>query len=279
MVKPVKRAYPRLTQYKKIQTVLLPSREAIDKPGIGQSTFGSMEKGQSRGNGKTPWTAGKRGSTSHDLTARQKLFALEYLKDLNATQAAIRAGYSPRTAEAAGSRLLRNVKVLAEIQAAMDKRREKLELTAEYTLRAITNIGHFDPRKLFDEKGNMKEIHELDADTARNIGGFEFVTLYDGSGDQKHAFGQLRKIKLRDSLKALELEGRHQKLFTDKVEHGLDEEARKLVASKLDFSKLSDNELDEVARALETVSQGSGNRPDVPAKPAPVANKVHKHPR
>ncbi len=158
----------------------------------------------------------------------------------------------------------------------MDKRREKLELTAEYTLRAITNIGHFDPRKLFDEKGNMKEIHELDADTARNIGGFEFVTLYDGSGDQKHALGQLRKIKLRDSLKALELEGRHQKLFTDKVEHGLDEEARRTIAGKLDFSKLSDTELQEVIRALEGDRSGRSSERGVPEKPAVLASEPHK---
>ncbi len=138
-----------------------------------------------------------------DLTARQKLFALEYLKDLNATQAAIRAGYSEKGAEVTGFNLLRNTKVAAEIQAAMDRRAEKLTLTSDYTLRAITNIGHFDPRKLFDEKGNMKEIPDLDADTARNIAGFEFVTLYDGSGDQKHAFGHLRKIRLRDIFNGL----------------------------------------------------------------------------
>jgi phage terminase small subunit len=210
------------------------------------------------------------------LTARQKLFALEYLKDLNASQAAIRAGYSPRTAEAAGSRLLRNVKVLAEIQAAMDKRREKLELTAEYTLRAITNIAHFDPRKLFDEKGNMKDIPDLDADTARNISGFDFVTLYDGEGDQKHAFGQLRKIRLRDSLKALELEGRHQKLFTDKVEHGLDEETRRLAARKLDFSGFSDTELEEVIRSLEAVGSGCSEQRGVQEEPAVSASEPHK---
>jgi phage terminase small subunit len=238
-----------------------------------------MKNSQSRGNEKTLWRAGKRGSTSHNLTARQKLFALEYLKDLNATEAAIRAGYSPRTAEAAGSRLLRNVKVLAEIQAAMDKRCEKLELTAKYTLRAITNIGHFDPRKLFDEKGNMKDIPDLDADTARIISGFDFVTLYDGDGDQKHAFGQLRKIRLRDSLKALDLEGRHQKLFTDKVEHGLDEETRRLAVRKLDFSGFSDRELVEVIRSLKAVGSGCSEQRGVQEEPTVLAPDPHKDPR
>ncbi len=193
-----------------------------------------------------------------DLTARQKLFALEYLKDLNATQAAIRAGYSEKGAEVTGFNLLRNTKVAAEIQAAMDRRAEKLTLTSDYTLRAITNIGHFDPRKLFDEKGNMKEIPDLDADTARNIAGFEFVTLYDGSGDQKHAFGHLRKIRLRDSLKALELEGRHQKLFTDRIEHGLDDGIKRLVAEKIDLTNLTVEQLRELATLGTGSDEGRG---------------------
>jgi hypothetical protein len=124
----------------------------------------------------------------------------------------------------------------------------------------------------------MKDIPDLDADTARNISGFDFVTLYDGEGDQKHAFGQLRKIRLRDSLKALELEGRHQKLFTDKVEHGHDEQARKLVADRLDFSRLSDRDLDRVAQALESVSSGSDKGRQVPPRPDVLASEPHKDP-
>ena len=84
-------------------------------------------------------------SASSKLTTKRKLFAMEYLKDLNATQAAIRAGYSEKGAEVTGFNLLRNTKVAAEIQAAMNRRAERLTLTSDYTLRAITNIGHFDP--------------------------------------------------------------------------------------------------------------------------------------
>ena len=192
------------------------------------------------------------------LTAKRKLFALEYLKDLNATQAAIRAGYSEKGAEVTGFNLLRNAKVAAEIQAAMNRRAEKLILTSDYTLRAITNIGHFDPRKLFDEKGNLKDIPDLDADTARNIAGFDFVTLYEGEGDQKHAFGQLRKIRLRDSLKALELEGRHQKLFTDRIEHGLDDDIKRLIAEKIDLTNLTVEQLRELATLGTGSDKGQG---------------------
>jgi len=199
-------------------------------------------------------------SANSKLTTRRKLFALEYLKDLNATQAAIRAGYSEKGAEVTGFNLLRNTKVAAEIQAAMNRRAERLTLTSDYTLRAITNIGHFDPRKLFDEKGNLKDISDLDADTARNIAGFEFVTLYEGEGDQKHAFGQRRKIRLRDSLRALELEGRHQKLFTDKVEHGLDDDTKRFLATKLDLTNATPEQLAELTAFATGGSRSGGDK-------------------
>ncbi len=192
----------------------------------------------------------------HHMTGRRRLFVLEYLNDLNATHAAIRAGYSPRTAEAAGSRLLRNVKVAAEIQEAMDRRCEKLELKAEDVLRGIANLAFFDVRRFFDEKGRMKDIPELDEETAEAISAFDFVNLYEGEGKQKHCFGQLRKIRLADRLKALELLGRHQKLFTDKVEHGLDEEIMRLFANKIDLTNATDEQLQELTALFTAVDNG-----------------------
>jgi phage terminase small subunit len=180
------------------------------------------------------------------LPIRQKLFALEYLKDLNATQAAIRAGYAARSAKVTACRLLTNANLQAEIQKAMDRRCAKLELRNEDTLRAIANDAFRDPRKLF-EKGTMKDIEELDLETAQLITGFDFVNLYEGEGEQKHCFGQLRKIRLSDRLKAFEMVGRHQKLFTDKVEHGLDDETRRLLANKLDLTNATDAQLQELA--------------------------------
>ena len=141
----------------------------------------------------------------------------------------------------------------------MDRRCEKLELKAEDTLQAISNLAHFDPRRLFDDKGNMKDIHTLEPDVARAISGFDFVTLYDGNGDQKHAFGQLRKIRLRDSLKALEMLGRYQKLFTDKIEHGLDDETKRLLIEKLDLTNATDEQLQELCALGTAGNQREGS--------------------
>jgi hypothetical protein len=90
--------YRRLTQYKTCKLYHYPAGKLIDKRPIGQSTFGTM-KYQSLGNENTRRSARGRGSARHDLTARQKLFALVYLKDLNGTKAAERAGCSRKNRE------------------------------------------------------------------------------------------------------------------------------------------------------------------------------------
>ncbi|MNC39968.1 Terminase small subunit [compost metagenome] len=82
------------------------------------------------------------------LTAKQQLFVKEYLIDLNATQAAIRAGYSAKTAEQQASRLLSNVKVQEAIQKAMSKRAEKVEIKAERVLQRWIDIAFADPNEI-----------------------------------------------------------------------------------------------------------------------------------
>ena len=73
----------------------------------------------------------------HDLTDKQQRFCEEYVVDLNATQAAIRAGYSANTAEAQGSRLLRNVKVQAYVAQLQEATSKRLAFDAEYVVRGL----------------------------------------------------------------------------------------------------------------------------------------------
>lgn len=99
------------------------------------------------------------------LTAKQQLFVQEYLIDLNATQAAIRAGYSPKTAYSMGQRLLKNVEVAAAIAEALAKRAERVEIDQDYVLRqavklherCMQEVAPFTDRKgehIHDENGN-----------------------------------------------------------------------------------------------------------------------------
>ena len=151
------------------------------------------------------------------FTNKQEMFIKEYLIDLNATQAAIRAGYSEKTASQQGERLLRNVQVSAAIQEAMNKRSNKLEITAERVLQEIAKLAFYDPRNFFDDDGRIKPISELDENTAMALGGIE--TLHKIIGDEKDGMAVVTKIKLVDQGQNLERLGRHLKLFTDKVEH------------------------------------------------------------
>lgn len=80
------------------------------------------------------------------LTPKQSLFVKEYLVDLNATQAAIRAGYSKKTAKSIGQENLTKPDVAAEIERAKQKRTNKVEITAEYVLRRINEEANY-----FDE--------------------------------------------------------------------------------------------------------------------------------
>jgi phage terminase small subunit len=157
---------------------------------------------------------------AQELTKKQEFFIAEYLVDLNATRAAVAAGYAKRGAAVTGSRLLRNAKVAQRIAPKHGQRLEKLEISADRVVAEIGRIAFFDPRKLFNEDGSPRDIKDLDDDTASAVAGLEVVELFDGSeGDQKHVTGLMKKIKLADKLKALELAGRYLKLFTDKVEH------------------------------------------------------------
>jgi phage terminase small subunit len=74
------------------------------------------------------------------LTPKQQTFVAEYLKDLNATRAAVRAGYSAKTAQEQSSRLLSNVMVAEAVQKAMDKRSERTQIDADYVLSGIRDV-------------------------------------------------------------------------------------------------------------------------------------------
>ena len=149
------------------------------------------------------------------LTAKQKKFIDEYLIDLNATQAAIRAGYSEKTAQQAGSRLLLNVVVSEEIKRRTQSVTEKAGLTQERVLLEIARLAFNDPRKVFNEHGDIKPIEEWEDEVAACISSVETTTTTDKNGNTDFT----RKIKFWDKGKQLELAGRYFKLFTDKVEH------------------------------------------------------------
>jgi phage terminase small subunit len=142
------------------------------------------------------------------MTPKIAAFAAEYLKDFNATQAAIRAGYSPNSAKQMGSRLLTRADVKAVLapkrEEAVAERAEavnRMVLSAERTKLEIARIAYFDPRKLFDPTGQPLSITELDDDTAAVVAGLDVLEERDAEGN---VTGHVKKWKIADKNAALE---------------------------------------------------------------------------
>lgn len=166
------------------------------------------------------------------LSPKQAKFVSEYLVDLNATQAAVRAGYSGKTAYSQGQRLLKHVEVAASVSKAQASRAERTEITADRVLAELAKIGFADVRKLFTPGGNLLPPSDMDDDTAATIASVEVVTRrLPGSGDDLEEQGHggalrrggaeveyIHKIKSWDKLGALTQIGRHLGMFTDKVD-------------------------------------------------------------
>ena len=143
------------------------------------------------------------------MTPKKVLFAKEYLVDLNATRAAIRAGYSAHTARSQGQRLLTDVDVQAAIQEAMKARSKRVEISADRVLQEVSRLAFFDPRKLFDASGFLRPINEWDDDTAAAVENITNREIFDGSGDQRSIIGIQKSVTVSNKPKALELLGKH----------------------------------------------------------------------
>lgn len=153
------------------------------------------------------------------LTPKQELFCLEYLKDLNATQAAIRAGYAESGARTEGARLLANADVQAQIAEIAAKRNERIQIDADFVLRTLMSLADFDPQSIFNEQGGLLKIHEMPVAARKAISSFEIEELFSGRGEDREQIGVLKKVKLWSKDKAVELLARHKSLLNDTVKH------------------------------------------------------------
>ena len=167
------------------------------------------------------------------LNTKQKLFALEYIKEPNATKAAIAAGYSKKTAYAIGHKLLKIAEIQRLIESKVTKKIEKAELSAEKVLKEIANIAFFNIQDLYNEDGTFKKIHELPEHVARAIASIEATELLsnDEEGDKKKAI-LLKKIKIYDKKKNLENLGRYFALFTDQMKMDATEDLKKILKER-----------------------------------------------
>ena len=139
------------------------------------------------------------------LTPKQRRFVEEYLVDLNATQAAIRAGYSKKTSGRIGAENLQKPVIQGAIEKAMNHLSDRTAVSQEKVVRELARIAFVDPTKVIDfARGTI--MNDLSEDDRAALAG---VKVKDGDTVTE------REVKLLDKLRALELLGKHLGMFTD----------------------------------------------------------------
>lgn len=168
------------------------------------------------------------------LNAKQQQFVQEYLIDLNATQAAIRAGYSQKTAGQQGFDLLKKPEICKAIDEALQSRSERTKIDADWLLKRMAEEAEADLSDLYCDDGSIKPMKEWPKIWRQGlVAGIEHVEVRDAEGN---ATGDvIVKVKLSDRVRRLELIGKHVKVnaFQEIVQHkGLDGLADRLARAK-----------------------------------------------
>lgn len=176
------------------------------------------------------------------LEPKQAMFVREYLKDLNATQAAIRAGYSKKTARSIASENLSKPAISEAVRLGVEKRAAKAEVTSDFVLGQLLKLACIDPADLFDENGNLKSIHDIPAAARQAISSVETETRRERNGPDKEDVEVVttKKVKLWDKKGSLELLARHLGLLKDNI----------VLTGSLRFAQISDADLDRQIESL-----------------------------
>lgn len=138
------------------------------------------------------------------LTERQIRFCEEYFIDFNGTQAAIRAGYSPNSANEIASQNLAKLSVQQYIQKKKEELRFKTEITQDQILEAYKRLAFYDPRAMYDKHGNLIPIPELDDTSAFALMGFDQEELFEWEGKKKRKVGYTKKVRMANRREALD---------------------------------------------------------------------------
>lgn len=148
-------------------------------------------------------------ASERPVTPRRQQFVLEYLKDLCGAAAARRAGYAAHTADRTASRLLGNAEIRQAIEKAMQERATRVGIDADFVLRELKQIAGLNPQRFFDKSGAFRPIHELEPDLAGTLAGIETDEVRQGD----EVRGVTRKLRFADKLRALDLLGKHLRLW------------------------------------------------------------------
>jgi phage terminase small subunit len=187
------------------------------------------------------------------MNPRRQRFIHEYLKDLNGTQAAIRAGYSTAGASVTGARLLANASVKAAVESALARRAVKVEAKTDDVLRELLRLATVDVGLAYDKNGALLPLHKMPEDVRRTISGIETEEMTDQDGN---VIGRLKKVKFTDKKGPLELLGKHLRMFGGEKPANPDEGA--------DVRRFKPDEAKALLKELR--KQRKGHEPDPDSK-------------
>ena len=145
------------------------------------------------------------------LTEKQRRFAAEYLIDLNGTQAAIRAGYSARTANEQASRMLANVSIQQGISEAMAERSKRTGVNQDRIVQELAKIAFLKITDVVDREGRIKENASEDDLACIESIKYKHSDTETGSSTE-------REVKAASKLKAMELLGKHLGMWNDRLD-------------------------------------------------------------
>jgi len=201
------------------------------------------------------------------LNRKQARFIEEFIVDLNGKQAAIRAGYSPKTAEVQASRLLSYTKVLVALEDAIQARSKRTEVTADRVITEYARIAFSNIRDYWPKKGETIDLQRLDQDRTAAV---EEI-IKDEFVDQAGTVHRRTRVKLHDKKAALDSLARHLGMFVDprvaeesfayRVQMMTSEERLALVAELLEEGRklllplLKEEDEDELAQQEEQREQ------------------------
>lgn len=153
------------------------------------------------------------------MSPKQVRFVAEYLIDLNASEAAVRAGYSRKTARSIASELLTKPDIAAAVVEKQAKQLAKADLTAERVLEELRRLAFFDVAEFFDDSGNLKPVSDIPKEARAAIAGIEVARANLDPKDGKKSEEWLHKIKLAPKQASLEMLAKHFGLLIERVEH------------------------------------------------------------
>lgn len=174
------------------------------------------------------------------LTAKQQRFVDEYLIDLNATQAAIRAGYSPSTANEQGARLLVNVSISSAISQAMAHRSRRTGITQDRVLRELAKVAFVNANDVIDTDSATVRA-DATADDLACIQAVKVKVSESEMGSSSE-----REIKLYDKMRALEMLGKHLGLFDKRGQDSSNGEKNNLLEAIAATEEIDTDDLPEV---------------------------------